>query len=90
MKKIIVLLLLLLVCGCATLKEQSDFYNACLSDPDCKARMDLIGKQVAYAVAPSGAANSVQDILGIIAGALATGLAGMIYGRKITQNKKVV
>jgi len=85
-----VLLILLFVCGCSTIKKQVDFYNACLNDNDCKARMELIGHQVAYAVAPEGTSNKIQDVLGILAGMLGTGLAGMIYGRKLCDQKKVV
>jgi len=83
------LLIVLALSGCATLKKQTDFYNACISDPECKARMDLIGHQIAYAVAPEGTANNVQNILGVIAGLLGSGLAGMIYGRKICEKKVV-
>jgi len=86
-----ILVLGLVFVGCASVRQAKDNYDACLADSDCMSKMErtkVVSSHVVSGAVSNVAGNGgLADTLGCVAGALASALVGMIYGRKVRQKK---
>jgi uncharacterized protein YceK len=79
--------LLIVVSGCKTVASYRDDYSACLADTECHAKMLALSAKTqaavtaAAAVVPGG--FPLENVLAQLFGMLASGLGGIMYGRKL-------
>lgn len=88
MRKFLVVLVVVFcigfVClGCASVKKSVDYYQACKSDSACYAQMVENGNISSAVVTQVSKATRLEDVLGAIAFNIASGLTGIILGRKL-------
>ena len=69
--------------GCASVKKSVDYYEACKSDSACYAQMVQNGNISEAVVKNVAKATKLEDMLGAIAFNIASGLTGIILGRKM-------
>lgn len=78
---------LFLVAGCKSMLAYKDDYAACVADPDCHAKMLALGSKtqtvVSAGAASIPAAMPFEGLLAQLFGMLATGLGGIMYGKKL-------
>lgn len=72
--------------GCSAVHKAITNYEICKGDSGCLAKMQIADDTAKKVVTDSGLPN----ILGIVAGALASLVTGMIYGRKVASKKAVM
>lgn len=78
------LLCVICVCmGCAAVSKSVDYYSACKSDEACYAQMLANGNITKAVVKQVASQPSVADLLGQIAGFIASGLTGVLLGKKL-------
>jgi hypothetical protein len=83
----IVFLCLLMFGGCKTYQTMNDYYNACVNDQQCHARMLALSGNVSSSVVSTvssvGILSPFSGVLGTLSGFIAALLAGIMYGKKL-------
>jgi hypothetical protein len=87
----LILCLLFVIMGCAAVHRSIDYYQTCLNDTECRAKMDQsrqdTSRIVFKALGSVPVASSSSNWIGDIAGLLASALTGLIAGRKLYKKR---
>lgn len=79
----IIVMLSFVLLGCAAVKKSIDYYSLCRNDTACYAQMEANRNITTTVFHSVGDSANITDILSCIAGNIASGLTGILLGRKL-------
>lgn len=80
---ILIAMVSLVVMGCAAVSRSIDYYEACKNDEACFAQMEANKALTSSVVHKVGDSTNMVDVLSVIAGNIASGLTGILLGKKL-------
>lgn len=85
--KYVILLLVLLMCGCAMLNDAISAYDLCRQNSDCVSKV-LSSQLTTKELVKNGISTGYSDIIAGLVSAVVGVVTGVIYGKKL-KNKAV-
>ena len=81
----VVAMIVLTVIGCATVHREIGYYEQCINDDECRAKIQDLKVITANTVKSS---NAPGNDLAFVLSNLVSALGGLVYGRKVAEKKK--
>lgn len=87
---VLIICVMAVVLGCNAVTKSVDYYKDCKGDSDCIAKMEnarVTTSGIVANVTGTDPVNGVNNFLCEVVGLLASGLAGILYGRKVYKKR---